>query len=66
LWSELLSVLASLEGDGIGPGGGPEGNRRGVAHSEVWGRGDKSAPREGTLLFGEGERRIDRECYKRG
>jgi len=43
--------LANLEGDGIGLKGGPEGSRRGTAHSEAQGRGDKSAPERGTLLF---------------
>ena len=31
--------------------------RGSVAHSEAQGRRDKSVPREGTLLFREGERR---------
>jgi len=42
--------LANLEGDGIGLKGGPEGSRRGTAHSEVQGRGDKSAPERGTVM----------------
>jgi len=53
LWERGLcpGSLASLKRDSEEPKGGSERSRRTVAHSEAQGRGDKSAPREGTLLF---------------
>jgi len=47
--------LANLERDGIRLKRDPGGAEGGTAHSKAQGRGDKSAPREGMLLF-RGER----------
>jgi len=61
------SVLASLEGDSVELKEGPEESRRGAAHSEVQGREDESAPREGTLVFrgGKGEWLGTKGCDER-
>ena len=50
----------------MGLRGGPEGSRRGVAHSKVQGRGDKSVPSKETLLFRGEKGETDGKYYKWG
>jgi len=57
LWGRGLCPrsLSRLERGSEELEGVPERSRRGAAHSEAQGKGDKSAPREGTLGFREGK-----------